>query len=581
MNITILSGGTGNDSLVTGLKQFYSDANIKVVVNAYDNGKSTGICRTITNTLGVSDIRKNHIRMYKATAEIPDQRLIEFFENRYDLTPGEEYVDVSKYLRLWGLPQLDKYAQAFFSNPLAKHYTYASFNIANIIYSQMYKELGYEETNKYFCNLLGIDDFVILNSFDNIFIGAITEHGNILNDEGVIVDYRTTGDPIVKLTYDYSQGDCVHGLNRKAVEAVLDADILIISTGTFWSSIYPTLEYLNFYSYVNLSKARKIWAINNEEDGDSYGVNSHMFIEYMNSLGLKLNDFTILENYDATESLRFTNDVVTYDVRWRHMGNNNGKHDGQKFVKAILQIFYNLRTFDSYDKIIFDFDDTLWSRKPELLSYSVENIKLLNNHPDKYLIISGNSYKSIHDKLSIIYGTDLSDFNVDMWVDANTTLYRHAKPVEYYNDIILNEYYTDIVEQLKNWTISDVEINDPEHPAYIKIKPLSELERTLLVNLLDATILCNSEISTPGSTLYHAKAIPSGFTTIDIIHENNSKGKLFEYIKEDLGGNNILYLGDEFDSGNDRDIAKMCKQAICVRSAKETNIILKLLEAEI
>ena len=269
MNITILSGGTGNDSLITGLKQFYPDANIKVVVNAYDNGKSTGICRTITNTLGVSDIRKNHIRMYKATAEIPDQRLIEFFENRYDLTSGEEYVDVSKYLRLWGLPQLDKYAQAFFSNPLAKHYTYTSFNIANIIYSQMYKELGYEETNKYFCNLLGIDDFVILNSFDNIFIGAITEHGNILNDEGVIVDYRTTGDPIVKLTYDYSQGDCVHGLNRKAVEAVLDADILIISTGTFWSSIYPTLEYLNFYSYVNLSKARKIWAINNEEDGEN------------------------------------------------------------------------------------------------------------------------------------------------------------------------------------------------------------------------------------------------------------------------------------------------------------------------
>ncbi len=578
MNITILSGGTGNDSLITGLKQFYPDANIKVVVNAYDNGKSTGICRTITNTLGVSDIRKNHIRMYKATAEIPDQRLIEFFENRYDLTSGEEYVDVSKYLRLWGLPQLDKYAQAFFSNPLAKHYTYTSFNIANIIYSQMYKELGYEETNKYFCNLLGIDDFVILNSFDNIFIGAITEHGNILNDEGVIVDYRTTGDPIVKLTYDYSQGDCVHGLNRKAVEAVLDADILIISTGTFWSSIYPTLEYLNFYSYVNLSKARKIWAINNEEDGDSYGITSNMFIGYMQDLGLHLKDFTILENLDAKDTLQQVNETYEANISTYSMGNTNGKHNGYKYVKAILRIFYNLDHLNNYDKILFDFDDTLWSRKPELLNYSVENIKLLNNHPDKYLIISGNSYKSIHNKLSIIYGTDLSDFNVDMWVDANTTLYRHAEPVEYYNDIILNEYYTDIVEQLKNWTISDVEINDPEHPAYIKIKPLSELERTLLVNLLDATILYVPEVSTSGTTLYHAKAIPSGFTTIDIIHENNTKGKLFEHIKEDLGGDNILYLGDEFDSGNDRDIAKMCKQAICVRSAKETNIILKLLE---
>jgi len=578
MNITILSGGTGNDSLVTGLKQFYPDANIKVVVNAYDNGKSTGICRTITGTLGVSDIRKNHIRMYKATAEIPDQRLIEFFENRYDFTPGEEYVDVSKYLRLWGLPQLDKYAQAFFANPLAKNYTYSSFNIANIIYSQMYKELGYEETNAYFCKLLGIDDFVILNSFDNIFIGAITESGKFLNDEGIIVDYRTEGDPIVRITYDYSQGECVNGLNRRAVEAVLDADILIISTGTFWSSIFPTLEYLNFYSYVNLSKAKKIWAINNEEDGDSYGVTSNMFIKYMQDLGLHLKDFIILENLDAKDTLRLPNDIFKANISTHSMGNINGKHDGYKYVKAILRIFYNLDYLKNYDKVIFDFDDTIWSRKPELLSFSVENVKLLNNHADNYLIISGNSYKSIHDKLSIVYGTDLTDFNVDIWADANTTLYKHSKPTEYYNDIILNNNYIDIVHQLKDWTITDVEVNDPEHPAYIKIKPLSELERTLLVNLLDTTMFNRSDISTSDTAVYHAKAIPSGFTTVDIIHENNTKGKLFNHIKSILGGDNILYLGDEFDSGNDRDIAKMCKQAICVKSAKETNIILKLLE---
>jgi 2-phospho-L-lactate transferase/gluconeogenesis factor (CofD/UPF0052 family)/hydroxymethylpyrimidine pyrophosphatase-like HAD family hydrolase len=573
MNITILSGGTGNDSLVTGLKQFYPDANIKVIVNAYDNGKSTGVCRTITNTLGVSDIRKNHIRMYKATAEIPDQRLIEFLENRYDLTPGEEYVDVSKYLRLWGLPQLDKYAQAFFSNPLASQYTYKSFNIANIIYSQMYKELGYEETNQYFCKLLGIDDFVILNSFDNIYIGAVTADGTIIDDEGAIVDYRTNGNPIIKLTYDYSQGNCVNGLNRNAVEAVLDADILIISTGTFWSSIYPTLEYLNFYSYVNLSKAKKIWAINNEEDGDSYGVTSNMFIGYMQELGLHLKDFTILENSDAKATLREVNSTYADNIAIHSMGNTAGKHDGYKYVKAILRIFYNLDYLRNYDKVIFDFDDTLWSRKPELMNFSVENIKLLNAHADKYLIISGNSYKSIHDKLSIIYGTDLNDFNVDIWADANTTLYRHADPIEYYNDIILNNNYMDIVDQLKMWSITDVEVNNSEHPAYIKIKPLTELERTLLVNLLDSTIFnSNNDIN------YHAKAISSGFTTVDIIHEDNTKGKLFEYTFDRFDGDNILYLGDEFDSGNDRDIAKLCKQAICVRSAKETNIILKLLE---
>jgi 2-phospho-L-lactate transferase/gluconeogenesis factor (CofD/UPF0052 family)/hydroxymethylpyrimidine pyrophosphatase-like HAD family hydrolase len=571
MNITILSGGTGNDSLITGLKQFYPDADIKVVVNAYDNGKSTGICRKITDTLGVSDIRKNHIRMYKATTDILDQRLIEFFENRYDLTPGEEYVDVSKYLRLWGLPQLDKYAQTFFANPVAKTYTYHSFNIANIIYSQMYKELGYEETNQYFCNLLGIDDFVLLNSFDNIYIGAVTKSGNTLDDEGLIVDYRNSEDPIVSISYDYTHGECVNGLNRKAVDAVLNADILIISTGTFWSSIYPTLEYLNFYSYVNLSKAKKIWAINNEEDGDSYGISSNDFITYVHDLGLQLNKFTILENTDSIASLHEPN--TNYNIAYHSMGNYNGKHDGGKYVKAILKIFYNLDSLANYDRVIFDFDDTIWSRDSKLLNFSVENVKLLNNNPDKYLIISGNSYRSIHEKLSIVYGTDLADFNVHMWADANTIHYYHAKPVEYYNNILLADNYTDIIDKLQSWSITDVEVNDSSHPAYIKIKPLTQLERTLLVNLLDSTIL-----NSINNKKYQAKAIPSGFTTVDIIHTDNTKGKLFEYISDRFDGDNILYLGDEFDSGNDRDIAKLCKHAICVRSAKETNIILKLLE---
>ena len=47
----------------------------------------------------------------------------------------------------------------------------------------MYVEKGYEETNKYFCNLLGINDFVILNSFDNIFINAITEKEQYVKGE--------------------------------------------------------------------------------------------------------------------------------------------------------------------------------------------------------------------------------------------------------------------------------------------------------------------------------------------------------------------------------------------------------------
>ena len=68
MKIVVLSGGSGNDALIKGLNAYAVNGGFElhVIVNAYDNGKSTGVCRAVTDTLGVSDIRKNHIRMYEA-----------------------------------------------------------------------------------------------------------------------------------------------------------------------------------------------------------------------------------------------------------------------------------------------------------------------------------------------------------------------------------------------------------------------------------------------------------------------------------------------------------------------------------
>ena len=182
MKITILSGGSGNDKLIRGLRGFYKNCDIKVITNAYDSGKSTGICRKVTNTLGVSDIRKNHSRMYETLDCPKDKRLLEFYNNRYNLTKGSEEQEVIDKLNSWGLEKFKKYAINFFNREESKKYDYNDFSIANIIYSEMYSELGYEETNRIFCDLLGIEDFVLLNSFDNVYLKAMTESGYIISN---------------------------------------------------------------------------------------------------------------------------------------------------------------------------------------------------------------------------------------------------------------------------------------------------------------------------------------------------------------------------------------------------------------
>ena len=564
MKITILSGGSGNDSLIKGLKSIYKNVDVKVVVNAYDNGLSTGVCRSITNTLGVSDIRKNHIRMYKAMnpEDQLDTRLIEFYENRYDLEPNCE-ASALELLDGWGLKdKFGIYVHNFFKRiEYSDEHKFNNFNVANIVFSEMYSELGYEKTNKISCDLLGIDDFVILNSFQNVYLNAITSDYKVINDEGDIVKLCSNDSKIVNTFYTPALQP---ELNHKAIDAVVNCDLLLISTGTFWSSIYPTLQYGDFYKYINESKAKKkIWAINNTEDKDAFGVSSNDFINILLNLGLDLSSFIILENLDAIPSLQ--EDNKDYNIVKEHLGNTNGKHTPASFATALLMIYYNLTR--KYDHILFDFDDTLYSRSVDKKSYSYSNLNLLKELKElvDLEIVSGNTYKSIEDKLIPVYGLNTSTYP-KIWADANSCLYKDGEIVKYINTHRIVDYRK-VLDILENYEELDDKIHEVaglDLSGYylfnIKIKPLTSLERKLLCNILNS------------SGLGDAIAIPTGKTTVDILSSNNSKANVLK----GLDGK-VLYIGDEVDKGNDKDIAYACDAYVKVEDVEETNTLLQLL----
>ena len=565
MKITILSGGSGNDSLIRGLKLLYKNIDVKVIVNAYDNGLSTGVCRSITNTLGVSDIRKNHIRMYKAMSpdECLDTRLIEFYEGRYNLEPNREATAIS-LLDGWGLKdKFGEYVHNFFKKiEYAKEnmYNFDNFNVANIVFSEMYSELGYEKTNKISCDLLGIDDFVILNSFQNVYLNAITDDYSVMTDEGDIVKLCDYNRKIINTFYTPKM---VPELNTKAVDAILNCDLLLISTGTFWSSIYPTLQYGDLYKYINESTAKKIWAMNNTEDKDAYGVSSNDFIDIVSNLGLDLSSFTILENKCAHDLLK--QEYQGYNIVKKTLGNNLGKHDPRLFAQELLLIYYGLNV--EYDHILFDFDDTLYSRSDDkkVISYNnLYDVKFLKDRVD-VKIVSGNTYSSIENKLIAVYGTDTSTYP-DIWADANSCLYVDGKIVNYIDTHRILDYQK-VLDILKNYE----ELNDKIHEVAgldlngyylfnIKIKPLTDLERKLLCDILNK------------SDLNDVVAIPTGKTTVDILSTNNSKANTLK----GLDGK-VLYIGDEIDKGNDRSIALACDSYIKVTDVEETSVLLQLL----
>ena len=565
MKTVILSGGSGNDSLIRGLKYYYPSMNCKVIVNAYDNGKSTGVCRAVTNTLGVSDIRKNHIRMYKAMHGNCNKNIIEFYDNRYDFTPGNEVAEITEKLNTWGMPQFVPLVERFFATPEAKNYRYTDFNISNIVYAEMYAQSGYEYTNDYFCNkILDIDSFVLLNSFSNVYLKAITNSGYVIEDEGEIVEWCNRDDKIESCLY----GTVMNiELNPRAVASIESADLIIISTGTFWSSIYPTLEFGDLYKLINKNThAKKVWALNCEEDKDSYGVSADEFISHLRKLGLSLDDFTILVNTDACDILRTVKDKDV-SCHYSQMGNQNGKHDPNKYAKSVLECYYGFDKFTP-EQIVCDFDDTLWPRNTSLNNVGIDNIKLLNK-TNMGVIISGNSFSSIKTKLASIYGSDLSDFNIPVWADASSTEYIQGVKTHTIGDCFISKDTLEKVESHINKLFGMTAVSHPDTDLpYIKYKPMGKLERMLFTYLFNNYIRYN--INTP-----ELLANITGQSTVDITTSGDNKVKVYKECE--FEGMNILYIGDEVDKGNDFNIAKLAKKAIHTSGVEETNCILKVL----
>ena len=89
MKITILSGGSGNDSLIRGLKLLYKNIDVKVIVNAYAfPEKEDTFCKYVDN---YTDWTPHEMREHKYGY---DEFSMHYIRVRKDLIPGNKYGNV-------------------------------------------------------------------------------------------------------------------------------------------------------------------------------------------------------------------------------------------------------------------------------------------------------------------------------------------------------------------------------------------------------------------------------------------------------------------------------------------------------
>lgn len=340
MKAVIFTGGNGSHALQRGLKKFNCD--LTLLINAWDDGKSTGFCRSILETLGPSDVRKNHFHLWTLQNDSRRLWVPALFSARVHWPLKDLLTLADAYLRPLKMTAdlRDSFFQSFVffyeESQIKLGHTFSEttledFSLVNILYAADFVRLGAARAIRLWEQRLGLTDQVILASETHTYLNAKTQLGRILRSEAEIVDFHFPNDRLVDVNFE-NQPE----LNPQCESVILNADLLFFAPGTWFSSLYPTLKIPGLGAIIQKSSARKYMFSNNSVDRDFQGWTVSDFVEQM-AHHVPLSDFTFVENLRSVSELQFS---PQFKKQYNHLGQNfqileNGRHDAQELAHFV------------------------------------------------------------------------------------------------------------------------------------------------------------------------------------------------------------------------------------------------------
>lgn len=255
--VVILGGGTGLSTLLRGLKKFPLD--ITAIVSVCDDGRSTGRLREEFNVPAVGDIRKVLVSLSETEPLI--EKLLNY---RFNTTSD-----------LNGHPV---------GNLLLTALSDISGNISD----------GIETLGKVF-NLKGK---VLPLTEDYVTLMGKMEDGSIIQGEHNITEVPKK---IIDVFYKETPT-----INPKAIQAIQEADLIILSMGSIFTSIIPNLICPEIIEAIDNSKASIMYTCNmmtQPGETDNFKASDH--IQLLNNyLGKRKIDVIIANNGPISKSYR-------------------------------------------------------------------------------------------------------------------------------------------------------------------------------------------------------------------------------------------------------------------------------------
>lgn len=322
--IVIFSGGRGAKNIIKGFRdQDYNDLNI--VINAYDDGKSTGDIRQKFDILGPSDIMKNLIHLmnnenkdlkffleYRFHIQKSKKELKKELKDLIFLKKSNSFLNrlsfkISRKQRVF----LGKFLQKFYEIMLewekknGEDYDLRDYALRNIVFvgAYFYYDKGYQFTITKLLEIFQIPGKILIPHQESFHLIAITEDCLLLNSEREIVEkflekeiekifivqrklnekevnlFNSFHSKREKISYLYDNFCVPLRIDEESLRIIKSSDLIIFSPSTFYSSLIPTLIPKEIKRAINESQALKIFIPNLvRERGDK------LTSEYLDSL---------------------------------------------------------------------------------------------------------------------------------------------------------------------------------------------------------------------------------------------------------------------------------------------------------
>lgn len=314
--ITVVGGGTGLSTLLRGMK--YITNNCTAVVTSADDGGSSGRLRKELGIIPPGDLRNCLTAL--ADREPLMERLMQY--------------------RFQG------------DSPLAGH-CFGNLFIAAMAEAEGGMEEGLNATSQ----ILKVRGRVVPSTLSDIQLEAEMNDGSVIVGESEIPKAHKRIKRMMMLPPDAPAA-------KAAVEAIKNANVLILGPGSLFTSVIPNLLVQGIRDAIVESKAVKIYICNvmtQPGETDGFGAYEHVRA-LIDHVGVQFLDYVIvndqeisveqLQQYNAEGSMPVTADIE----KIRNLGitvvparllskNDLVRHDPKKLSRVLIALIYRLRLF--------------------------------------------------------------------------------------------------------------------------------------------------------------------------------------------------------------------------------------------